>query len=431
MTVNKAYFSGLKFVRQYLPMYGVMFTLSLILGVTLVLPAQVGLRTHIAGIGLSFSDIISLPGFVKSLEATQTASLIDLTVVAGWMGVVFFLLNSFLRGGVLTAIQKEAYTSKSFFSGAAQYFFRNLQVGILTALLQAVFTSGFVFGINQLSDNKSITPENYTILFYTTLGVLLISLWIVRTISDYTLARVIMRNSKSVLHEMGKSASFVFRHFFPTMSLHLLLLAAPVLLLSSTLLIARNLDPGLALNKAVLVTMGLIVLFGREFFRVWRLDSQYDFYLSDLFDGYNVKKGEVGRWVENANVKEQELARERQKKQEEEHFALVQQNTERVGQRLSVLQSKLSVLEQLTEKTLDERKSERIEAELIQRRLEERQKELNNRKTEEANAQEGISLLHRRAESNTTPEYNREAPDTDKLLQIEPQEGEELFELDL
>jgi hypothetical protein len=265
MSILRAFSSGLRRATAEPAMVLVLYFANLLMA----LPVAMAFRAVLqAGFGGSMSPSTLMEGLdfttLSDFMINHGTDLSALFRQLSWLMIVSMLLNAFLAGGVLTVLKdsRGKYTATSFFGGCGAYLGRFLRLFALfvVVLLLVSLIVGTIVGL--LADALIESANSEVMDFWiriATVVLFLLPVTILMMISDYTKVSMVLNEERSVLKSAWKSTGFVFRHFFRTFGLELLLLLVPVLLYVLYALI--DLSVGISSNLTILLMMIIQQLF--------------------------------------------------------------------------------------------------------------------------------------------------------------------------
>jgi hypothetical protein len=181
-----------------------------------------------------------------------------------WVLLIYTLINTLLAGGILTMVRdkKGKFSASAFFGGCGAYFLRFLRLFLIFAVLLVVALSvlgGLMSGIvNSISDNASSELTEYWVRVASWMILLLAAMLIIMVV-DYAKILVVVHDEHSMLKTAWRSAKLVFRFFFRTFGLELLMVLVPIALF--IIYIWLDLSIGMTSGMTILVMFVLQQLF--------------------------------------------------------------------------------------------------------------------------------------------------------------------------
>jgi hypothetical protein len=181
-----------------------------------------------------------------------------------WVLLAYMLINTLLAGGILTVVRdkKAKFVASSFWGGCGTYFLRFLRLFLIFGVLLTVLLSilGGVLGgiVTSISDNASSELTEYWVrIAY--LVILLLPAMIIIMIADYAKIIVVTHDERSMLKTAWRSTKLVFRYFFRTVGLEVLMVFVPIVLFAIYLWL--DLSIGMTSGMTILVMFILQQLF--------------------------------------------------------------------------------------------------------------------------------------------------------------------------
>jgi hypothetical protein len=236
MSIVRAFSSGIRRATAEPKMVLVLYFTNLLIA----LPVAMAFRAVLqAGFGSSMAPSSLMEGLdFTTWSDFVTAHGDELSAVfrqISWVVIVSMLLNSFLSGGILTILKdsRGKYSASSFFGGCGAYLGRFLRLFVLfvIVLLLVSLLVGTLVALlaDGILENASSEVTDFWVRI-ATIVLFFIPAMIVMMIADYAKVSVVLNEEQSMLKSAWKSTRFVFRHFFRTFGLELLLVLVPVLL---------------------------------------------------------------------------------------------------------------------------------------------------------------------------------------------------------
>ena len=153
-----------------------------------------------------------------------------------WTMLAFMLINTLLAGGILTVVRdrRDKFSASAFFGGCGTYFMRFLRLffifGLLLLVILMVLNGLYSTILKAITDTAdSELTEFWARLVY--LILLMIPAMIIIMIADYAKIMVVTHDEHSMLKTAWRSTKLVFRYFFRTFGLELLMFLVPVVLM--------------------------------------------------------------------------------------------------------------------------------------------------------------------------------------------------------
>ena len=252
-----------------------------------------------AGLAFAFRSAVST-GLDSSMSISELLGSLNFTVwqdfmvkhgkeISGvfnqivWLALLYMLINTFLAGGILRILREEGtkFSLKEFFAGCGTFFFRFFRLflvfGILLVLIAFVLTA--LLGAFYTVVTAQALSEVTVIVWWIILAIVfLFVMMIVIMVEDYAKVIVVTSDARSMLKTAWHSAGFVFRHFFGTLGLQLLMLLVPVVLFA--IYVWLDLSIGMASAGTILLMFVLqqLFIFSRVWARVFFFAGELTFY---------------------------------------------------------------------------------------------------------------------------------------------------------
>jgi len=255
------------------------------LNVLFAVPLAMAWRSALdAGLGRSMDSAILMNGldfsvlqdFMNLHREALSAVLSQVT----WAVLTYMLLNTFLSGGILTILKSpnNKFTASTFFAGCATYFGRFLRLFILFAVVLVVVGLITALLCGFLAQALTANATSEISYLWTTVGafvLFLVPMTLIMMIADYTRVRSVVSGDQKMLRAAWQSMGFVFRHFFGTIGLELLMLLIPVALF--VIYILLDLSIGMSSDGTIILMFVL-----QQLFMVSRAWSKVLFYGGEL-----------------------------------------------------------------------------------------------------------------------------------------------------
>ncbi len=317
MNIVKAHFKGFKTATRFPRMLFVIYAGNLILSLLVALPFFGILKEH-TGNSIQIKQLLKDFDFItfNNLLANGSDAFNVLFSQTLWVGIAYFLLNVFFVGGILEIAKQKKFSVSTFFGGSGKNFFRMFFLNLIMlachiVLILAILLPSKWFLPNIFGEQLSVEGKLYTILsiagfVYVILAVLLL------IISDYAKNYMVHKESANFLTAFFRSIGFVFKHFFKTYTLFLLLIVLPIAFFTLYFFV----DGKVAMTNPKAIIIIFLVqqafIFTRIWFRIWILSAQYEMYVDDLAKD-ELKK--IERMKKKVQRKEQKALAQKQQKQ--------------------------------------------------------------------------------------------------------------------
>jgi len=303
MRILKSYTSGwnlnIETIQNTVILYVTNFFLAFLLGLTFL--------SSVSSDSLLFDklfkgfDFTAFVEFMRSIKSAIPFLRSQFFILL----LVFSLLSTFFTGGILDSFFKEGFNQTRFWTNSGKFFFRLFRLSIYTFILYAIaFALSFVplaFIFDNLN-SKSAVETTYILP-----TILLIVLFIVLSsfvfiISDYSKIIIYLTEPNYIVKSIWRSTKFIFKNFFKTYTLFLLLMIVPIVLA----IIYYSLNSLLGSNNLITLSLTFLIgqafIFGRIFSRIWIMGSQYEFYTFFFNKNIEYKKAEFYALDEKAET---------------------------------------------------------------------------------------------------------------------------------
>jgi|Deesub1362B_J571_1020462.scaffolds.fasta_scaffold02207_2 hypothetical protein len=220
----------------------------------------------------TFGPQISGAGAIlESLDRLVTGKLAGIPALLFGLAVVYLLFWIFFSGGLIH--QYGFGEENSFFALAARYFWRILGIVLLAGAAYAIIFMVLLPFFSQIVENITRQTIDERVHFALTVVKYLI-LWslvvVVNLLADYAKIHAVGQNLASPFLAIGRAARFVFRHFFKTIGLYLLVAATGLFGMVFYLITA----PGATHSSWGMILFGL---FWGELYVLWRIFVRAEF----------------------------------------------------------------------------------------------------------------------------------------------------------
>ncbi|MCQ2252303.1 MAG: CvpA family protein [Bacteroidales bacterium] len=295
MNIIKAYGRGFKNSLRHPKMMLLIFSITLILGLSIALPFFFSFQSAVGNsmvTSLNYTTASELVNF-HSWNLDSIFGQTKFTVFIFWLLMIFFV------GGIVRTFNKEDFTVSTFFAGAGVNFFRFLLCDVIMIATQVV-TFLVLFGIASfvlgLFDN--VVTETPLFWAYGVAGfIFACAIVLLLMISDYAKFYMEMAETSRVLKAIGKATKYVFNNFVKTYFLYALLLVAPLLALVLYKLTFDKIGTNTMFGIVAIFFVQQIFILLRVWFRVWSLSSQFELYADDYVQRIDYEQESVGKIV--------------------------------------------------------------------------------------------------------------------------------------
>ena len=281
MNVFRAFSSGIKRATREIRMSLLLYLLNFLAAVGLAFAFRSVVSTGL-GSSMSISELLRNLNFTV-LQDFMVKHGGELSAVFGqivWLALLYMLVNTFLAGGILSILrEKDAkFSLRSFFSGCGNFFFRFFRLflvfGVLLVLISFVLSA--LLGVFYSAVTAEALSEVTAIAWWIVVAIIfLFVMMLVIMVEDYAKVIVVTSDTRAMLRTAWRSAGFVFRHFFRTLGLQLLMLLIPIVLLA----IYLWLDYSIGMEGVVTI---LLMFFLQQLFILSRVWARVFFFSGEL-----------------------------------------------------------------------------------------------------------------------------------------------------
>jgi len=281
MSILKAFSSGIRRATSEPRMVLALYVINLLMA----LPLAMAFRgVLVSGFGASMAPAELMRGldftvFVDfmNVHAEEVSAVLR---QMSWAIAVFMLINSFLAGGILTVLRNErgTYSISEFFGGCGTYFARFLRLFFACAIVLFVVVLIMTFILAVLSKifiENSTSEVTFIVFTFVQIILFFLPVMLLLMIADYSKISIVVNNERKVLKTAWRSTKFVFKHFFKTFGLELLMLLVPIVLFVVYLLL--DLAIGMTTDLAIIV-----MLIIQQLFMVSRAWSKVFFFAGEM-----------------------------------------------------------------------------------------------------------------------------------------------------
>ncbi len=307
MKLFKAYSNGFIKAAKLKKMAALIYVITLIMALLLAVPFRTMLG-KIAGNTTAINSLVKGFNFSTYSDFLRTAghALAPFASAAIWFGILYLVFTVFFAGGVLKILTGEdkKFSARIFFESCAAFFFRFLRLAFYLLILQLIFAFIIFMPLGAILGIASGTVQNEASLFYTALAGIVIYLFFflfILTIGDYAKIIIFINDSPKSFKSVWLSVKFVFKHFFSTYFLYLLLLIAPVLMFLIYFFLDSTIGMISGFTILVMFLIQQILVWLRTWIKIWFLGSELSLY--ELFPAVTFKNkvDETLQVVQQAN----------------------------------------------------------------------------------------------------------------------------------
>ena len=320
MNIPKAYIGGFQQSLRSPRMILILYAVNILTALILALPFMNALKE-----GFGNSGIVE--NLVNGFDYTTFSNFMYysgkgvLAIISGikWLVLTYFIVSIFLTGGIIRTLNKEKFTTSTFFAGSAYNFFRFLGLSFIMILVQIIFAlivyvpMGLI--IKSLIPSVSSEITLYYIFFFFFILHLLLFLFI-SMIGDYAKFYLVLEDSFNIFKGFWKAVKYVFSHFLKTYVLYLILLFLPAVIMYLYIYLEKDIKMATGIGILIVFLLQQAFILLRVVLRVWVLSSQLKVYSDDFIKSENVQEL-VMMDVENTNKTEKNKKKTRAEKKAE------------------------------------------------------------------------------------------------------------------
>ncbi len=296
MKLFKAYTNGILLAGKSKIMTTVIFFITVLLAFVLAIPFRSALG-QIAGNTMDLKSMIKGFDFTTYEDFLRSAhhAISPFISAAIWFGILYLLFTIFFAGGVLKILNGEdqKFSAGYFFKYCADFFFRFLRLAIYLIILQAILAVIIFLPFSAVVSFASETVQDEAVLFYMVLLGIIFYLFIftlILTIGDYAKIILVINDSRKSLKSIWWGTKFVFRHFFSTYFLYVLLLITSIIIFAIYFYLDSAVGMVSAFTIFIMFLIQQIVIWMRTWIKILFLGSELSLY--GLFPGIDIKPKE-------------------------------------------------------------------------------------------------------------------------------------------
>ncbi len=200
-----------------------------------------------------------------------------------WMGIFYLLFTIFFEGGILTVLRRkeDKFTLRFFWEASAKYFSRFFRLAIYMIITQVIVAVIYFVILGKILSSAYNSVPNEIYLFYTALIGIIIYILIfifLLTITDYAKIMLVENDQYRPFRTLVRSVGFVFKHFFSTYLLYLLLLIFPILLFIIYFKVESVIGMTSFATIFVMFIIQQLIVWVRIYTKIWILGSELNLY---------------------------------------------------------------------------------------------------------------------------------------------------------
>ena len=294
MNIPKAYIGGFQQSFRSPRMILILYAVNILTALILALPFMGALKS-----AFGHSDIVS--NLVNDFDFTTFSNLFFYSgegvgaIFSGikWLVLAYFIVSTFLTGGIIRTLNKEKFTTSNFFAGSAYNFFRFLGLSFIMIIVQIIFAlliyGLVVFLIKTYFVSVSSEIILYIIFFVGFIIHLLFFLFI-SMIGDYAKFYLVLEDNFNIFNGFWKGLQYSFKHFLKTYVLYLILLFLPAVIMYLYIYLEKDIKMATGIGILIVFLLQQAFILLRVILRVWILASQLKLYSDDFIKSENVQQ---------------------------------------------------------------------------------------------------------------------------------------------
>ncbi|MGQ9621286.1 MAG: hypothetical protein ACUVTX_09935 [Bacteroidales bacterium] len=192
------------------------------------------------------------------------------------------ILNIFFAGGLFNVLKENGIRRRSndFFGAAAANFWSFLSISVIL-YLSLLFISGIILGIPALIVSGMNSDSLLSKTFLISSAVLLLLLPLIILVADYSRAWQVSSEVKNAFKSIGQGFRLLFRNFFKSYFLVLLILIVQVIFMLVVVKLILYMRPHSSGGIFLFYLTGQMLAIIKIFLRSWRYGTITDIYESD------------------------------------------------------------------------------------------------------------------------------------------------------
>jgi len=315
MNIAKAYIGGFQQSLRSPRMILILYAVNILTALILALPFMNTLKEGFGNSGIvenlvSDFDYTTLSNFMfysgKGVYAIFSG--------VKWLVLAYFIISVFLTGGILRTLNKEKFTTSTFFAGSAYNFFRLLGLAAIMIIVQIIFALLVYVPMGLII--KSIMPSvsseiTLYIVVFTAIILHLLLFLLVSMIGDYAKFYLVLDDSFNIFKGFWKGVKYVFSNFFKTYSLYFILFILPAAFMYLYLYLEKDIKMATGIGILIVFLLQQAFILLRVILRVWVLSSQLKIYSDDFIKSDGMQQ--IVMEVEDVEDVEKEVLSKKEK----------------------------------------------------------------------------------------------------------------------
>jgi len=238
-------------------------------------------------------------------------------ILAGikWLVLAYFIISTFLTGGILRTLNKEKFTTSTFFAGSAYNFFRLLGLSAIMIITQIIFALLVYVPMSLIIDSIYPSVSSEITLYYVVFVAIFIHMLLfllAAMIGDYAKFYLVLDDSFNIFKGFWKGVKYVFTNFFKTYSLYFILFILPSVFMYLYLYLEKDIKMATGIGILIVFILQQVFIILRVILRVWVLASQLKIYSDDFIKSKDMQQ--IVMEVDDIEDIEEEPLKEEEKK---------------------------------------------------------------------------------------------------------------------
>jgi len=316
MNIAKAYIGGFQQSLRSPRMILILYAVNILTALILALPFMNTLKAS-----FGYSGIVE--NLVNGFDYTTFSNFMFYSgkgiyaILAGikWLVLAYFIISTFLTGGILRTLNKEKFTTSTFFAGSAYNFFRLLGLSAIMIITQIIFALLVYVPMSLIIDSIYPSVSSEITLYYVVFVAIFIHMLLfllAAMIGDYAKFYLVLDDSFNIFKGFWKGVKYVFTNFFKTYSLYFILFILPSVFMYLYLYLEKDIKMATGIGILIVFILQQVFIILRVILRVWVLASQLKIYSDDFIKSKDMQQ--IVMEVDDIEDIEEEPLKEEEKK---------------------------------------------------------------------------------------------------------------------
>jgi len=316
MNIAKAYIGGFQQSLRSPRMILILYTVNILTALILALPFMNTLKASFGHSGI-------VENLVNDFDYTTFSNLMFYSgegiyaILAGikWLVLAYFIISIFLTGGILRTLNKEKFSTSTFFAGSAYNFFRFLLLSVIMIITQIILALLVYIPMSLIIDSIYPSVSSEITLYYVVFIAIFIHLLLfllAAMIGDYAKFYLVLEDSFNIFKGFWKGVRYVFTNFFKTYSLYFILFILPAAFMYLYLYLEKDIKMATGIGILIAFILQQVFIILRVILRVWVLASQLKIYSDDFINSNDMQQ--IVMEVDDIDDIEEEPLKEEEKK---------------------------------------------------------------------------------------------------------------------